>query len=100
MEELLHLRKSLLRELKYLMFEYRDYQRYFVGRTPIEAEDKFYAEKFDESGHDTWYEGAFSLEHTSLKERMKKNKVKRNEIALELKELKRLIKISNHTLNG
>jgi hypothetical protein len=100
MEELLHRRKILLQELKYLTWEYRDYQQYFVGRTPMEAEDRFYSKQFDDSGHDIWYEGTFSLEHVSLKERMKKNKVKRNELAKKLKELKYLIKQSNRTLNG
>jgi len=84
-------RKKLINEFDYLLYKYREYQEYFIGRTPQEAEMKYYSDMFDQSGYDS--EGLFSLNHTfSLKDKMDKNRQERNKISLEIKELKSKIR--------
>jgi len=71
--------------------DYNEYRKYFIGRTPQEAEDKYYGEKYLESGYDS--EGLFSLNFTSsLRREMMENKLERNEIAYFLRNIKNQIK--------
>lgn len=93
MKTLIEKRKSLIIHFNCLLREYKEYQEYFIGVSkPEEAEDKFYAERFNESGHDVYYEGVFSFEHKSLFWRIEENKKQRNLITSEIKNLKKQIK--------
>lgn len=47
------LRRKLKREIIHAMIDYREYQEYYVGVTPEEADNKYYIVKFIESGYDS-----------------------------------------------
>jgi hypothetical protein len=90
-KEMIEYQKRLIGELNNLMEEYRDYQKYFIGRTPAEAESRYELDKMEELGYDS--ESRFSLDYnTSLKKKMEENRKKRNDISLELRNLKYKLK--------
>lgn len=82
-------------ELSSLMYDYKEFQKFFIGVKSIqEAEDFFYITKFMESGYDS--EGKFSLLYNhSLMSKIKENKEERNKISRCLKETKYKIRNIN-----
>ena len=93
-KELLLLESKLKLELRFLLYLYNYYCNCFKGKTPEEAEMRYYCEKYEESGYDS--EGLFSLNHTTLKMKIKENRTERNNIASDLKEIKLRIKEKNN----
>ena len=89
-KDLLNKQQRLIGELNVLLFQYRELQDYFKGKTPQEAESNFYSEEYWESGYDS--EGLFSLHHKTLKERISENREKRKELHSQLDELKKELK--------
>ena len=85
-------KKKLISEFNWLLYEYGELKEFFIGTTsPEEAELKYYSQKFSESGYLS--EGRFCLNFNgSLLEEIKKNKTKRNQLTIQIKELKEKIK--------
>ncbi|CAG7579678.1 MAG: hypothetical protein SLAVMIC_00005 [uncultured marine phage] len=91
-KDLLSIQDKLKRELRWLLYLYDDYRDYFKGKTPDEAESRYYMEKYLESGYDS--EGLFSLNFSgsTLKCEIKNNRKERNKISQDLKDIKNQIK--------
>jgi len=87
-------KRRLINEFNWLLFEFNEYKQLISSSTSFEeAENKYYSQKFNESGHDSHYEGYFySFEYKSLSKKIKENKEKRNELTIKIRELKHQIK--------
>ena len=90
-KQLLSIREKLKRDLRWLLYQYDEYRKYFLDTNPDGAEMKYYWEKYLESGFES--QGLFSLNFNgSLKQEIKKNRMERNKISQDLKDIKNQIK--------
>jgi hypothetical protein len=79
---------GLILDQDILLREYKEYQRYFIDRSPSRADDEFYSYMLDELSIPYFEAGKYHLEHRSLKQRMKENRVKRNDLSKLIKAKK------------
>jgi len=79
---------------KYLLEEFRGYQRFYKGtNSPAEAERFFYEFKSAFYAGDPYEEGRYNCFHVGLKPRIKENRKERNEVIKKIREIKDQIKI-------
>ncbi len=91
LRELEKLKYNLICDFNWSLIERNNFLQYFLRyKSCSEAEDRYYTEKWIESGFDS--EGLFSMHHETLSKRIKENKKERKEIIEKIKKIKIAIK--------